>query len=45
MRAIVLVKLLSSHNGLSSSPFEYGEPGGLFEIKDTDLSMEGWDEE
>lgn len=45
MLAIVLVKLLFSHNGLSRSSFEYEEPGGRFEIKETDLSREGWDEE
>ena len=45
MRAIVLVKLLFSHNGLTRFPFEYGEAGGCFEIKDTDLPRKGWDEE
>lgn len=37
MRAIVLVKLLFSQNGLSGSPFEFGESSGRFEIKDRDF--------
>ena len=45
MLAIMLVKLLFSHNGLSRSSFEYGESGAFFEIKDTDLSRKGWDKE
>ena len=45
MLAIVLVKLVFSHNGLNRSSFEYGESGGFFEIKDAELRRKGRDEE